>query len=102
MNTSKNFGTNHDHDGELLVMVPIALLTAIGLKQDELLQLIQKGHHHAPALKDYLSEEEAKKLLSKGKTWFFNMRNLCKLSGVKVGATRFYKMTEIQELFNNV
>ncbi len=101
MNTSKNFGTNHDNSEELLIMVPFALLNAIGQKQDELLQLIQKGHHQAPALKDYLSEAEAKKLLSKGKTWFFNMRNLGKLTGVKVGATRFYKMTEIQELFNN-
>ena len=40
-------------------------------------------------------------MLKKGKTWFFNMRSEGKLTGLKVGGTRYYKLTEIEYLFSD-
>ena len=100
MNVTKKFGTNETNNGEIMVMVPLSLLNTIDRKQDKLLKLLKSENSNAPALKEYLSEEEARTMLKKGKTWFFNMRSEGKLTGLKVGGTRYYKLTEIEYLFS--
>lgn len=87
-------------DGELMVVVSYSLLQSINKKQDEILSHLKADNSHPTALKDYLTEVEAKKLLKKKTTWFWSMRTSGKLAFVKVGRTNYYKVTEIQNLFN--
>ena len=68
MNITKKIGTNQINDGDIMVMIPLALLNSIDQKQDESLRLVRSENANNPALKEYLSEEEARTLLKKGKT----------------------------------
>lgn len=49
---------------------------------------------------DYISEAEAKKLLNKKTTWFWNMRKSELLPFSKIGNTVYYKKQDILELLN--
>ena len=51
-------------------------------------------------IEEYLSEDEAKAILKRETTWFWNMRKAGKLTGKKVAGKRYYNKEEIQKLFN--
>ena len=52
-------------------------------------------------LGDYISEKEAKQLLEKGTTWFWNKRQSKELSAKKAGNTLYYKRSDILKFIEN-
>ncbi|HNQ67953.1 MAG TPA: hypothetical protein PKN32_06225 [Bacteroidales bacterium] len=77
-------------------------------KLDELIEKIDKlqstvtlqkqdGH----AIGDYIPEKEAKLLLGKGTTWFWNKRQTGELKGKKAGNTWYYKKSQITKFIEN-
>lgn len=52
-------------------------------------------------LGDFISEKDAKILLSKGTTWFWNKRQSGELLGRKAGNQWYYSKSEIQSLIGN-
>jgi len=72
-------------------------------KMDELLEKLtklsevlnqDKGQEHS-VLGDYITEKEAKDLLSKGTTWFWNKRQSGELTGRKAGNQWYYRKSDI-------
>ena len=49
---------------------------------------------------DYVSERDAKKMLKRGTTWFWEKRNQG-LPWFKLGAEVYYKRTDLLSLFQN-
>ncbi|MFT5916308.1 MAG: hypothetical protein ACI81T_002815 [Bacteroidia bacterium] len=49
---------------------------------------------------EYLTEQDAKKLLERGTTWFWNMRTKGKLGFSKIGNKIFYKKSDIEGLLH--
>lgn len=75
-------------------------------KMDELMGKIEKltaafnagKNIDNSVLGDYISEKEAKNLLSKGTTWFWNKRRTGELKGNKAGNQWYYNKKEILNL----
>lgn len=75
-------------------------------KMDELMEKVEKlsaalfqgKPQDKSALGDYISEKEAKSLLSKGTTWFWNKRQSGELTGRKAGNQWYYSKKEILNL----
>jgi hypothetical protein len=87
-------------DGYLLV--PKAWLEAIMETQRKILCLLEKdgiSEKDSP-LNGYISELEAKKLLGRKTTWFWQMRTSGRLAFAKVGSKIFYNKTDIAKLMN--
>ena len=49
------------------------------------------------ALGDYIPEEEAMKLLGRGKTWFWDKRKSGELPGKKAAGRWYYRLKDIQK-----
>ena len=58
-------------------------------------EFLEKGASSG-ALGDYIPEEEAMKLLGRGKTWFWDKRKSGELSGKKAAGRWYYKITDIK------
>jgi len=52
-------------------------------------------------LGDFITEKEAKAILSKGTTWFWNRRKSNELIGKKAGNTWYYQRSEIIKYIEN-
>lgn len=52
-------------------------------------------------ISDYITEKEAKEILGKGTTWFWNKRKSQELNGKKSGNVWYYKVREIQKFIEN-
>lgn len=50
---------------------------------------------------DYITEKEAKELLGRGTTWFWNKRKSKELNGRKSGNVWYYSVKEIQHFVEN-
>jgi hypothetical protein len=88
-------------DGYLLV--PKAWLEAIMETQRKILCLLEKdgiSEKDSP-LNGYISELEAKKLLGRKTTWFWQMRTSGRLAFAKVGSKIFYNKTDIAKLLES-
>jgi hypothetical protein len=77
-------------------------------RMEELLQRlcsIEKSLHqnksNSGGLGDYISEHEAKKILAKQTTWFWNKRLSGELTGKKAGNTWSYKQNDILKFIEN-
>jgi len=71
-------------------------------KLDELLQKVENINAqlsnkrvNQKGLDDFVTEDEAKNLLGKGTTWFWNKRKSGELTGRKAGNKWYYKREEI-------
>lgn len=80
-------------------LVPKTWLSAIEEAQRKILSLLEKGNNTAETgIGDYISEAEAKKLLGKKTTWFWQMRTSGRLPFAKVGNKVFYQKSDIIKL----
>ena len=78
-------------------------------RMDELMQKIDKltaallksEHSDKSLLGDRIPENEAKALLNKGSTWFWNKRKSGELDSRKFGGKHYYSKTQIQNLIEN-
>ena len=72
-------------------------------RMDELMEKIDKlsatllkaKKHDKGVLGDYIPEKDAKQLLSKATTWFWNKRKSGELTGRKAGNQWYYKESDI-------
>jgi len=81
-------------------LVPKAWLHTIAEKQDMILSLMEKGSSYAAdnCIGDYISEEEAKRLVGRKATWFWSMRTTGQLPFSKTGKKIFYLKSDIKKL----
>lgn len=84
-----------------LVLVPVQVL-------DEIKDLIQelksqKSENQKPffAFGEFISELDARKILGRKTTWFYEQRRSGRLPFSKVGSKVFYKQQDIQNLLAN-
>src|SRR5687768_11471532 len=103
----KQNATNQKELNGSLILVPESLLyemvkrqDAIDKKQDRIITLLEKGiTSEIPG--NYIPEEDAKELLDRKTTWFWQMRSSGKLAFTKVGNRIFYAKADIQKLLDN-
>lgn len=82
-------------------IVPYEKLDELFNKVDMLTQNMKNTHSDTKGLGDYISEKEAKELLQKGTTWFWNKRQSRELSAKKAGNTLYYKRSDILKFIEN-
>lgn len=82
-------------------IIPYEKLDELFNKVDMLTQNMKNTHSDSKGLGDYISEKEAKELLQKGTTWFWNKRQSKELSAKKAGNTLYYKRSDILKFIEN-
>jgi hypothetical protein len=86
---------------QLQVVIPLQKLDELIDKQNEILGLLQnnqEGNKIQEVNPDYVSELNAKKMLGKGTTWFWQQRQSGILPFSKIGRTIYYRLADIQSL----
>lgn len=83
------------------VIVPYDKLDELLHKVDVLTESLSCMKTDKGALGDYISEKEAKELLSKATTWFWNKRQSGELLGRKAGNKWYYKRNDILKFIEN-
>ncbi len=89
---------------ENLILIPEKTLNELLSNQEEILRLLQKANikpANSSLSHKYISEMEAKNILNKGTTWFWQQRTQGKLAYSKVGNKIYYKKSDIDKLFEN-
>lgn len=82
-----------------LTIVSENFLESINEKQDKIISLLQEsklGNQN-----DFITENEAKELLHKKSTWFWQMRKDKILPFRKIGKSIYYSKNEINQLLEN-
>ena len=100
MKELKEFEAKLTTPEDFMVVLPLSILNSMNQKQDEIISHLKLESKQVPVLKEYISEPEARKLLNRKVTWFWQMRKEGKLTAKKIGGTSYYKITEIEELLN--
>ncbi len=94
----KEIQTNPFDTNQAVVLIPEARLKKWEENQYKIIELLEKNK--APnLLNDYVAEDEAKKELGKGTTWFWERRKAGELPFVKVGGRVFFKRSDLLKLF---
>jgi hypothetical protein len=83
-----------------LILVPQNFLEGMAETQKQILEHLKKIKPSDENVGDYISEVQAKKLLKKKTTWFWNKRTCGELPFTKVGNTIYYSKADIQKLFD--
>jgi len=87
---------------EDMVIIPKKQLDEIQKTQSEILKkLNQLSSTDKKVNKKYISENEAKEILGKKTTWFWLQRTNGVLQYSKVGNQIFYKLEDIEKLFED-
>jgi len=84
-----------------LILTDQSKIERIEKKVDELHELIKNGAFNQSSIGKYVSETEAKKLLGKGTTWFWEQRTKGTLKHSKVGATNYYKIEDLEKFIED-
>lgn len=78
-----------------MVLVTPEFLQEILNQQERILQILTSMADQKKSIGDYISESDAKKMLGRNTTWFWNLRKTGKLPFTKVGNKVFYTKTDI-------
>jgi hypothetical protein len=86
----------------VMYLVPKATLDSLLEYQQKILQLLENpdSNHSAEMIGDYISEEQAKKILGRKNTWFWTLRAKGLIGFTKVGRKVFYPKKEIEALLD--
>lgn len=84
---------------QILSLVPEELLDEIKSKQDKIISLLENGK--LTNQNEFITEMEARTLLKKKSTWFWQMRKNGLLPFRKIGKSIYYSKTEINQLLQN-
>ena len=82
-----------------LSIVSEEFLEQINEKQDKILTLLQEGNLYKH--NEFITESQAKEILQKKSTWFWQMRKNGMLPFRKIGKSIYYSKTEINQLLEN-
>lgn len=101
MKTNEKFQDEMKEEGYFLI--PKLWLKAIEETQRKILLILENGGNSSAAssIGDYITEGEAKKLLGRKTTWFWQMRTSGRLPFAKVGNKVFYQKSDIIKLLEN-
>ena len=89
---------------ENLVIIPEKELKALLKNQNRMLNLLEDLANRKPNKSGdfkYISEDEAKQMLGKKATWFWQQRTKGRIKFSKVGNSIFYERVEIEKLFED-
>lgn len=82
-----------------LTMVSEEFLEQIKEKQDKILSLLNDGRQVIQ--NEFITESQAKEILQKKSTWFWQMRKTGILPFRKIGKSIYYSKNEINQLLEN-
>ena len=82
-----------------LTIVSEDFLEQIKEKQDKILNLLQDGK--VLNQNEFITETQAKEILQKKSTWFWQMRKTGNLPFRKIGKSIYYSKKEINQLLEN-
>ncbi len=82
-------------EGQIMSLVPQETLIQLIAGQERILRAISEKAEKKDSIGDYISETEAKKILGRKSTWFWNLRKKGKLAFTKVGNKIFYSRADI-------
>lgn len=89
-------------NNDQFMIIPKTILDQILEKTDKILLKLDgesiNGKQSLPA--DYLTEAQAKKMLDRSTTWFWNMRKDGFLPWSKLGGKNYYRKQDIQKLLD--
>ena len=86
--------TNTD-ETKTMILVPQSFLNALMEKQDKILAAMETKDNAIGMIGDYISEIEAKKILGRKSTWFWNLRKQGLLPYTTAGKKIFYSKADI-------
>ena len=90
------------NDSSKFAVLPVDWMDELMQKVDKLTEALLKSKMQGTEpLGGYISETEAKQLLSKGTTWFWNMKKAGKLKGKKAGNRWYYKKSDLLAFIEN-
>ena len=81
-----------------LVLVPVQMLDEIKQLIFELKSQKLPNNEKSEVLGEFISEKEARKLLDRKTTWFYEQRRSGRLPYSKVGSKVYYKVLDIHKL----
>jgi len=84
-----------------LVIVPYERMEELLKKVERISEAILRPSPEKNPLGDYMSEKQAKEVLSKQSTWFWNKRKSGELVGRKAGNQWYYRISDIQKFIEN-
>ena len=97
----QNKSLRNEESDDKYFIVPKNWLQNISENQEQILSLLEnKVASENNGIGDYISESEAKKLVGRKTTWFWNMRSSGRLAGYKLGGKTFYLKEDIINLIN--
>ncbi|MBT3424873.1 MAG: helix-turn-helix domain-containing protein [Bacteroidetes bacterium] len=92
-----------DSSFDQLVLIPKRQLDEIQLVQEKILNAISNKEFKSPIkgaiANKFIPESTAKEMLGKGTTWFWQKRRDGELNFRKVGNKIYYKLSDIEKLF---
>ena len=84
-----------------LALIPAEFLDQLLKNQERILELLRQQEEGQGPLGDYIPESEARRMLGRKTTWFWNLRSKGLLSFSKVGNKVYYAKSEILRLISN-
>jgi hypothetical protein len=78
-----------------MILVTPAFLQEVMERQERILSILAKMTDQKETIGDYISESDAKKMLGRNTTWFWNLRKTGKLPFSKVGNKVYYSKADI-------
>ena len=84
---------------QMLSIVPDSFLEKLNEKQDQIIDLLKSTDKLNQ--NEFLTEKEARELLQKKATWFWQMRKDGLLPFRKIGKSIYYSKKEINQLLEN-
>lgn len=94
------FKNNNIQEQTNLVLVPVQLVDEIKQLLNELKLNQTSKSDSLPVLGEFISEKDARKLLDRKTTWFYEQRRCGRLPYSKVGSKVFYRIKDIYSLIS--
>ena len=85
-----------------MVMLPREKYEKLNSMVEEIYGRLCENNDHCPpkVINGYISEKDAKEMTGRKTTWFWERRKSGKLPHKKLGATVYYKMDDLELLFD--
>ena len=89
---------NKSHEPTNLVVVPAQLVDEIKQLLNDLKVNQSSKSDSTPVFGEFISEKDARKLLDRKTTWFYEQRRSGRLPYSKVGSKVYYRLIDIHKL----
>jgi hypothetical protein len=94
---------NHLDEYKAFVMIPEEILEELIQATGDIKKIkdLLEKEDHSRTLGEFITEEKAKEILSRGTTWFWNKRKSGELPGKKAAGRWYYKSTDLNKYIEN-